>query len=249
MCALGFIMRWSTATVLLCSLASSAIATDLKPADITDLKGDGPDGKANTADDTWQFWFELAHAPGRFEPLSLATLSLSAEQRKNGIPRKVTGPIGAHLPNPADSDGWIFHRDWDGRFEGVWADRKTGEILVHPYAEKKSHCAVAISYRVPKGGMYTIEGKLTDVAVNDKAPHDGVLWRVERVDAKDAVMVFEKGGPIGDGQGRPESATFRVANVRLEAGDRIRLVIHPNRWWGADLTRIDRFSVEAAPSH
>ncbi|MBI1913976.1 MAG: M1 family peptidase, partial [Planctomycetes bacterium] len=48
-------------------------------------------------------------------------------------------------PIPAVMDGWIFHRDWDGRFEGVWADRKTGVILVHPYVEKRFHGAVAIT--------------------------------------------------------------------------------------------------------
>ncbi|MHC4984220.1 MAG: GDSL-type esterase/lipase family protein, partial [Planctomycetota bacterium] len=97
---------------------------ELTPADVANPKGDGPDGKGNTPDDTWQFWFELAHARQAFHRLSLATATMSAEQRQKGIPGKVDGPIAGNLPNPDDTEGWIFSTDWDGGYEGFWGDRK-----------------------------------------------------------------------------------------------------------------------------
>lgn len=223
--------------------AAPVLAAELKPADVDNAKGDGPDGKGNSADDTWQFWFELAHASSTYHPLSTHTSAMPAQQRKEGIKRKVRGPIASMLPNPDETDGWIFHSDWDGRFEGVWSDRKTGTILVHPYVEKTTPGALAITYRVPKTGTYTISGKLTDVTVVDKAPLDGILWRIEQVSGK-TVKPLAKGGALGDGQGRPDSADFKTEKVSLNKGDLVRLVIHPNKNWGTDLTRIDSFKIE-----
>lgn len=230
---------------------SRASADELRAADVLNLKGDGPDGRGNTDDDTWGFWFEVVHNK-QFQRLSLATASLTAEQRKDGIrdPKakrgagKVRGPIASMLPNGADLDGWMFHRDWDGRFEGVWADKKTSTVMVHPYAEKSAHCAVAITYRVSKAGKYVVKGKLTDLVVNTAPPHDGALWRVEHVAGAKATLL-KSGGPVGDGKG-PESAAFDIPGTALNPGDLVRLVIHPNRWWGTDLTRIDSFKIELA---
>lgn len=226
------------------AVALPARGDELKPEHVLNVKGDGPDGKGNTADDTWGFWFELAHEPARFERLSLATAAMTEAQRKDGIRKKVRGPVASLLPNPADSEGWIFHRDWDGRFEGVWADKKTNAVLAYPYVEKQFHGAVAITYRAHKAGVYDLAGKLTDLTVNDQAPHDGILWRVELLTGKEKAKVLDKGGPVGDGKG-PESASFQVRQVKLSQGDIVRLVIHPNRWWGTDLTRVDYFRIEA----
>lgn len=88
-------------------ISASAQTVALTPAVVLNAKGDGPDGKGNTADDTWQFWFELAHAKGVMAPLRLHTTTMTESQRKNGIPRKVRGPIGKFLPHPNDSEGWI----------------------------------------------------------------------------------------------------------------------------------------------
>ena len=52
------------------------------------------------------------------------------------------------------------------------------------------------------------------------------------------------GGPIGDGKDRPDSGTFECKKVSVKKGQLIRLVIHPRKWWGSDLTRIDSFRVE-----
>ena len=211
-------------------------------ADVSSATGDGPDGKGNTADDSWQFWFELAHAPGSFRPLTRHSSSIPAR----GIPGKVYGPPAGNLPNPGETTGWVLHTDWDARFEGVWADRKAKEILVHPYVEKTAHMAVAITYRIPGDGMYVISGKLTDAQVNADDPrHDGITWKLEVVEpAEGKTVELKRGGPIGDGGGRPNSGSFKTRKTRLRKGYLIRLVIHPNKWWGQDLTRIDSFRIE-----
>lgn len=230
--------------VLLLIAAPTINAAELKLADILKAKGDGPDGKGNSADDTWQFWFEIAHARNSFVPLRIHTATMPAAQLANGIPRRVRGPIGKFLPNPNMTEGWIYHRDWDGRFEGIWADKKAKAIMAHPYVEKSAHCAVAITYRVPKSGVYSVDGKLTDLQVKPAYPkHDGILWRIEVASAGKRGRLIAKGGPIGDGKGRPDHGKFQANNVKVQKGELIRLVIHPNRWWGQDLTRIDSFRV------
>jgi len=32
-------------------------------------------------------------------------------------------------PNLADTQGRIYHSDWEDRFEGVWGDAKAGQVL------------------------------------------------------------------------------------------------------------------------
>ena len=225
-------------------MKSSGWAAELQGKDVMNPEGDGPDGKGNTADDTWQFWFELSHKRSQFQRCTIATAAMPENQKKNGIPRKVRGPVAGLLPNPTKTEGWILHTDWDGRFEGVWADQTTNVVLAHPYVEKESHCAVAITYLAQTPGTYEISGKLTDVQIRPNYPkHDGILWRVEQVRAEKSV-VLGKGGPIGDGHGRPDSATIQVIQTAMAKDDLIRLVIHPNQWWGQDLTRIDGFRVE-----
>jgi len=227
-------------------LSLPLLADELSPELIANPKGDGADGKGNTADDTWQFWFELAHKRGTYKRLTLHTKNLTDAQRKNGIRGKVTGPVASAVPNPKTTEGWILHTDWDGRFEGVWADSKTGSVLLHPYVEKGSHCAVALTYKVPKDGKYTVTGKLTDVQVNPGYhKHDGVIWKLEAAQAGEKGRELGKGGPIGDGHGRPDKAEFTIKSIALKKGELIRLVIHPNKWWGRDLTRIDSFKVVA----
>ena len=228
------------------SLALSLHAEALKLADVSAARGDGSDKKGNTSDDKWQFWFELAHSRGEYRRLTIHTSTMTAAQRRSGIRRKVRGPVGGFLPNPKATEGWIYHRDWDGRFEGIWADTKSGHVIMHPYVEKGSHCAVAITYRIPKSGRYDISGKLTDLQVNPEFPkHDGILWRVERVtgDGSGKGKLLGKGGPIGDGRGRPESGAIHIKSVELKKSDFVRLVVHPNQWWGRDLTRIHSFKV------
>ena len=60
----------------------AADAGDVKVVKLTakavaDPKGDGPDGKGNTIDDTWGFWFQLIHAP-RYRRLDIATATMPA---------------------------------------------------------------------------------------------------------------------------------------------------------------------------
>ena len=75
--------------------------------------------------------------------------------------------------------------------------------------------------------------------------HDGVFYILERVKpgAKRGNQV-KKGGPVGDGHGRPNSQEFMAEDVEFAEGDLIRLVIHPNCWWGQDLTRVDYLKIE-----
>jgi len=221
----------------------AAPAASLTVADVTSVKGDGPDGKGNTGDDTWQFWFALAHAPQTFARLDVATAAMSPAARAKGVPRKIHGPIGSHLPNPEHTQGWIYHSDWDGRFEGVWGDSKASQVYAHPYVEKRAHCAVAITYRPRTGGRYDIVGKLTDVAVVKHRLHKGIVWRVEIVPDRGgktspkAIRVIARGGPVGDEVG-PDSQAFSLPKVALKTGQLVRLVIDPNGWWGSDLTGI-----------
>ena len=228
--------------VVFAALAFTAGAAELTTTEVAGTKGDGPDGKANTEDDTWGFWFELAHAPGTFRRLTTHSTSVP----EKGIPGKVTGPVASLLPNPGSTKGWIVHRDWDGRFEGIWGDENTGAVLAHPYVEKGAHLAVAITYTIPENGVYVVSGSLTDLQVKPDFPkHDGVLWRLEVIDgAAGKTVELAKGGPIGDGHGRPDSAEFRSRKTALAKGHVVRLTIHPNKWWGQDLTRIDSLRIE-----
>ena len=222
----------------------------LKPADVANPKGDGPDGKGNTADDTWGFWFQLIHARGEYRRLDIATASMSPKQRAGGIRRKVRGPIGSMMPNPKQTEGWIYHSDWDGRFEGFWGDSKAGQVLAHPYNEKTSGGAVAVTCKAPADGTYRISGKVTDVNIA-KIKHralTGIKWSLDVVATKgpNAIVkvskALKKGGPIGDAVG-PPSAKFSIEGVVLKKGQLIRLMIDPNRAWGGDMTRIDYFKV------
>lgn len=232
----GFVL-----VLCLLGLAGVALADELTVEAVRDLKGDGPDGKGNTADDTWQFWFELAHQRGHFALLDTHSTTVP----KDGVPRKITGPIAAALPNPVDTVGWIFHSDWDGRCEGVWGDKKAGHVLMYPYVEKNAHMGVAVTYRVPADGMYDISGGVTDLMVAPEAKqHDGIDWLIEVVEGGKPGRKVGSGGPVGDGHGRPDAATFAFKNVAAKQGQLIRLVIHPRKWWGTDLTRIDAFKIE-----
>lgn len=219
--------------MLLC-LSLTSPAADLKTEQVANPKG-------NTANDDWGFWFELAHARGQFERLGTYSTSIP----KAGIPKKVTGPIASLLPNPEQTEGWIFHRDWDGRFEGIWADKKTNHVLAYPYVEKNAHMAVAITYRVPEDGDYDISGGLADLQVQPQfKQHDGVEWIIEIAEGGKSVKKIGNGGPLGDGGGRPDSETFAFKKVAVKKGQLVRLVIHPRKWWGSDLTRINTFRIE-----
>ena len=233
--------------VMICAIglcAPTAPSATLKVADVTNTRGDGPDGKGNTGDDTWQFWFALAHAPATFHRLDVATATMSPDARAKGVTRKIRGPIGAYLPNPRHTEGWIYHSDWDGRFEGVWGDSKADQVIAYPYVEKNSHCAVAITYRPRAGGTYDIVGKLTDIQVVKHRLHKGFLWRVEIVPDRggktspEAIRVVGTGGPIGDKVG-PDSGTLSLPKVAVKKGQLVRLVIDPNKWWGTDMTRVE----------
>jgi lysophospholipase L1-like esterase len=228
---------------------------ELTPEIVADPKGDGPDGKGNTEDDTWQFWFGLIF--GGHHRLTLPTATLSADHRANGIvdpnsrpghQKKVTGPIAGGLPNPDQTNGWILNTDWNGKFEGVWGDLKAGQILAHPYVEKSSHGSVSVTFRVPADGTYDIAGEITDLQVFKAPRHDGVSWIVEVAAERmgrsvpEPRAVLGKGGPVGDKVG-PDSAAFEVKAAECKKGDLIRLVISPNDWWGTDLTRIDYFRI------
>jgi lysophospholipase L1-like esterase len=223
---------------------------ELTVSAVRDLQGDGPDRKANTADDTWGFWFELVHAGRTYARLDLPTETMPQEQRKNGVvdPRaraghqkKVQGPIGGMLPNPKDTEGWIFHSDWDGRFEGVWGDVKANQVIMYPYVEKGSHGCVAVTYLAPVMGKYSVTGKVTDLQVQPQfTQHDGASWIIEvapRDGGKGAEIA--RGGPFGDGGGRPDSSEVKAGPFEVRQGQVIRFVIHPNNWWGSDMTKVE----------
>jgi hypothetical protein len=234
----------------LCVTTASAPAVELTAAAVANPKGDGPDGKGNSVDDTWQFWFSLLHAP-EYHRLDLGTATMSPQQRGQGIKRKVTGPIGGWLPNPADSEGWIYHSDWDGRGEGVWGDKKANQVLMHPYNEKTDGGCVAVTYTVPADGAYNISGKVTDMQVaKGNAMFTGIIYKVDVVaGGGDKLTYVEKPlaeGKVGDDAG-PESAEFKVEKVDLKKGQLVRLAIDPNKWWATDMTRIDSFKIEPAP--
>ena len=233
---------------ILCTLGTMVRAAELTPAAVADAKGDGPDGKGNTTDDTWQFWFSLLHAP-EYHRLDIGTAAMPPQQRAGGIKRKVQGPIGAMLPNPADSEGWIYHSDWDGRYEGVWGDKKANQVVMHPYNEKTDGGCVAVTYTVPADGAYDISGKVTDLAVAKGDHHmlTGITYKVDVVaGGGDKLTKIEKPlaeGKVGDKVG-PESAEFKVDKVDLKKGQLVRLAIDPNKWWGGDMTKIDSFKIE-----
>jgi len=229
-------------------LPSPAVA-ELIVEDIVSAKGDGADGQGNSDDDTWGYWLQLAHDPNAFHRLDPQTTTLSPQQRAGGIRGKVSGPIAGFLPNPDDTDGWIFGTDWDGRFEGVWGDKKAKQIILHPFVEKHFHGAVAISYRIPATGNYTITGKVTDMQpMPPGARSDGITWKVEVAEPGKSYALLKQGGPVGDGNDQNgNSMEFKIENVKIGGGRHVRLVIHPNAWWGGDMTRVDSFKIEKMP--
>ena len=230
--------------------------TTLSPADsqrgvivvtaqaVANPKGDGPDGRGNTTDDTWGFWFELAHSKGKYARLDLHTATMSAAERKKGRRRKITGPIGSWLPNKNDTEGWIYHSDWDGRFEGVWGDKKANQVIMYPYVEKGSHGCVAITYKAPKAGKYKVTGKATDLQDHPKFKvHDGAVIIVEKATGGARGKELTRTKAFGDQDGktkkRPVSVEFKVNQVTLKAGESIRVVAHPRKWWGSDMTKME----------
>ncbi|MCE5325201.1 MAG: hypothetical protein LLG01_02180 [Planctomycetaceae bacterium] len=215
------------------------------PAEVADPKGDGPDAKGNTDDDTLGAWFELGHAAGTYMRLSLNTATMSADQRANGIrdPKarrghqgKVRGPIGAWLPNPKDTEGWIFMTDWDGRGEGVWGDTKANCIIMHPYTEKTNAGSVAMTFKVP-AGEYSLKCKATDMTVTTA---DGVKLRVE------VAKGGEKGASVAEkafGDKGEASIEFEAKSITVADGQLIRLVLDPVAHWGADMTKIENLTI------
>ena len=244
---LAALCAFAVVSILLSNQSLSA--AELTTKEVLDQKGDGPDGQGNTADDTWQFWFQFAHNKNQYGVLDL----YSANVPKGGINRKVTGPIASKLKNPDDTVGWIYHSDWDGRMEGAWADKKTGLVMLHPYVEKRTHGAVAVSYKVPEDGKYHVTGKVKDLMVEPfkgvvgrlgMVEHDGFEWMVEIAEAGNKVKDVAKGGPYGDGDGRADGGDVDVKVVEAKKGQLIRLVISPRNWWGSDLTAIENLKIE-----
>ena len=202
----------------------------LTAAVIADTKGDGPDGKANTADDTWQFWFQY-DTRGGYGVLGVYT----------------KGP--EEVPDGKNVEGWVYSMtaDWSPEFEGVWGNTKDGKIHVHPYTHHGFHASLAITYKVPEDGVYNISGGITDVIVFKQPPHDGVIWIVEVLTDGKAASGKElgRGQPIGD-TNEKDATTFSIEKASLKKGELVRFVIDPNRWWGTDMTRIDSFKVQKA---
>jgi len=241
-----------TIVVFAAILAVAAFAADkdvepagkLTPAVVRTSKGDGPDGVGNTRDDTWQFWFQIMHDKNLYLKLSKATEALSEEIRKNGIKRKVWGPIGSTLPNPEHSEGWIYHSDWDGKREGVWGDVKAGQVLVVPYQEKADGGAICITYRIPADGKYAVTGKATDLEV-DKTHRmaTGARVFVDITSTKDGKTHrtgkrIVKPVAFGDKLG-PVSVEFKSDPVTLKTGQLVRLVIDPVKVAYRDVTAVE----------
>ncbi|MCE5328636.1 MAG: GDSL-type esterase/lipase family protein [Planctomycetaceae bacterium] len=228
---------------------------ELTPQIVQNEKGDGPDGKGNTSDDTWQFWLELQVPRNTYHHLVLNTKTMSAQDREKGVTDptrrrgagRIRGPVAAALPNPKDTEGWIFVQDWDARFEGVWGDLKANRILMHPYVEKNIPGGLAISFRVPADGTYEVSGKLTDLQVMGE-PGDGIEWRIELAHewtgdtSPEAYARVAKGGPFGDKVG-PASGDI-TGSFEAKKADLIRLVLDPRKNWGAELTALEGFKIK-----
>ncbi|MCE5277424.1 MAG: hypothetical protein ABFD92_14220 [Planctomycetaceae bacterium] len=231
--------------------APASDSVELTGEAVLDVNGTGPDGKGNTADDTWQFWFETVVPRGKFLHLDLCTQKMTADQREKGIydakakrgKGKVQGPIADKLPNPKETEGWIFHSDWDGRFEGVWADKKTKKVILYPYVEKGQHRCVAISYTVPKAGTYALSGGMSDLHVWKHEKHDGIFWQIATsADAGKSVKVVAKGGPFGD-EVAPASTKIDVKDIKLAAGELLFIIVDPGKWWGSDMASLDDIKI------
>ncbi|MCG8583589.1 MAG: hypothetical protein MI757_02635 [Pirellulales bacterium] len=119
--------------------------------------------------------------------------------------------------------------------------------LCLPYVEKGFHGAVAVSYRVPETGKYNISATLTDANVAPQfRRHDGFNWRVEVAKGGSPGKVVGKGGPVGDGKGRPDSVEVKIDHVEVAEGELIRVTIDPIKWWGSNLTKIEGLKIERA---
>lgn len=225
-----------------CPWMCLAMSAEVSATAVASRKGDGPDQSGNTEDDTWQFWFQLVHAPNRYR-----RLDLHSSTHPQGIPGKVTGPVASATPNPADTAGWIFHSDWDGRFEGVWGDARIGQVLAHPYNEKSMGADVAMTYRVPRGGTYDIRGRVS--YLRPPGGKSGVRCKVGLCSAARDEVGNDLRWLTKSDVGTPEaagSADFSIRGETLKAGQLVMLAIDPLGHWGGDMTRIDEFTVVPA---
>lgn len=241
---IGRVLRLAFPVVLLASCPSirPAMSAEVSAAAVASRAGDGPDQSGNTEDDTWQFWFQLVHAPSRYR-----RLDLHSSAHPQGIPGKVTGPVASATPNPADTAGWIFHSDWDGRFEGVWGDARTGQVLAHPYNEKSSGADVAMTFRVPRDGAYDIRGRVS--YLRPAGGKSGVRCKVGLCSAARDEVGADLRWLTKSDVGTPEaagSAEFSIRDEPLKAGQLVMLAIDPLGHWGGDMTRIDEFTVAPA---
>lgn len=229
---------------LLLAASIPTLAAELTVPAVASKDGDGPDGKGNSPDDTWQFWFQLAHQPNQYRRLDLHSTT-----HPQGIPGKVTGPVGAWTPNPADTQGWIYHSDWDGRGEGFWGDAKAGKVLAHPYNEKVFPGDVAVTYLVPEDGTYVITTKATYGRGANAGPKAGIRAKVGVCSAAPDQI----GGDLNwlsnttaGAPGDPGVTEYKSEPTPLKKGQLVMLAIDANGFWGADMTFVDAFKIEPA---
>lgn len=236
-----FVTIWAV-SVTTCVMAGEVV--ELKASDITETKGDGPDGVANTADDTWQFWYQHDQRGG---------YGLMRERKK--APKQV--------PDGPNVIGWVYSAtpsknrrgkvapasDWSPEFEGIWANTNNGAIHAHPYTHHGLHAGVAFTFKVPEDGLYNVSGTFTDVAVVKPMPRaamDGVTIVVDRTaDPTKNGEVVGKTEPFGDGH-PSSSAKLSLEKIALRKGQYLRISIDPNAWWATDMTKIEGLKIEKA---
>lgn len=216
----------------------------LTPEVAANPHGDGPDGKGNTGDDTWQFWLQIIHDRNLFIHLDLATKIQPDAIRQNGIRRKVWGPLGKSLPNPEQTEGFIYHSNWNGQREGVWGDSKAKQVLVVPYQEKGDGGALAVTCTIPAAGKYLISGKATDLEVDTEHKFsDGIRVSVEVTDTGNGKTIRRMRKvlvkPIAFGDKGPGSVEFKSDPVAIEKGQLVFVMIDPVKIAYKDLVALE----------
>ena len=222
--AIGFI-------VLLAVPAAAWADASLGSSYIASQWGNGADYVGNTADDAWNFWYEDADNPNNFGLLS----------------QYVTSP--AYLPSPATTSGWVFATGdpWDARFEGVWGDPTHDAMYMHPWYHGSHNILpmdVAITYKVPTTGLYTIEVSAADEnIVAGGGIYDGQTIKLEKTSNPQTGPTEVFGSVLIGDQSGPATASLQYTNVSLTAGEYVRLRVNGNTNWSGDMTQINSFQI------
>ena len=104
-------------------------------------------------------------------------------------------------------------------------------VAVHPPPEM----AVAVAWKSPLTGRFSISGRISDAHTGG----DGVVWTVERHGSPNGAILAQGSIPSSGSQPLDIGSYPTLADVSVDQGDTLRIVIWPGGDFVCDLTRIE----------